>query len=882
MLEASLIIEGARVTSEAGGVFERIDPVTGRILTRSAAAEPRDAERAAAAAAGAFPRWSSTPGAERSEVLERAAVAIARADAELVECAAEELGATREWIQFNVNLAARTLAQAATLPALMKDESFHSDGARSILRRQPAGVVVGFAPWNAPVTLAVRAVAAPLACGNTVVLKGSELCPRTHELVVEILNSVGLPDGVLNYVVSASGRAEEIAGTLIAHSAVRRVNFTGSTRVGCVIARLAAENLKPCLLELSGKAPLIVLDDADLDAAARAAAFGAYFNRGQICRSTERIIVLDTVADAFIERLRSLAEAAGRGGTLGPGPLVGTDAAFRIKGLVDEAVADGADLVAGGEIKGLSIAPVVLDRVHSMMRIYHEECVGPVASVVRVVDADEAVSIANRHELWACCSRVRLRRGARSRDCRASGDGDLPAERSDGLRRSRHALRRHEGQRLRQLGRDRSHSRVHRPSVDRDTRDGGATPRRTREGGRPMKRRTSLKLATALVVLAGGAWAQADPIVIGAVAPKTGPLAGGAAVSHWPNIQLWAHQINEGGGLDVGGEMRPVEIIEYDDQTNPGETIKAVQRLATQDEVDFILAPYGTGLNIAAAPIFDRYGYPQITSTAITDQVAELSAQFPNMFFTLGGATGLAEGVVKVLSAMRDAGEIGNTVAMVNVADAFGIELADAARPAFEEAGFELVYDSSYPLGTQDLSPVVKGAAAEEPDAFVAFSYPGDTFGITEQAQIEGLPVKAFYTAVGASFPAYHERFGSAAENIIGAGGVDASSQAYQDYAAAHQEVTGQHPDYWASAMMYSSLQILQQAIEGADTLDREAVSQYIKDNSFETVIGTIEFDEQNNNPAYWTVGQWQDGVFEGVASTGREGAEPVRVKSGW
>ncbi len=326
-----------------------------------------------------------------------------------------------------------------------------------------------------------------------------------------------------------------------------------------------------------------------------------------------------------------------------------------------------------------------------------------------------------------------------------------------------------------------------------------------------MERRTLLKLATAsgiaLSAMSGAALAEshANPIVIGAVAPKTGPLAGGAAVSHWPNIQLWSTQVNERGGLNVGGEMRPVEIIEYDDQTNPGETIKAVQRLATQDEADFILAPYATGFNIAAAPIFARYGYPQITSTAITDQVADLASKFPDMYFMLGGATGLVNGAVEVLTALREAGEIGNQVAMVNVADAFGIELATAARPALEGAGFEIVYDTSYPLGTQDLSPVVKGAADAGPDAFLAWSYPGDTFGLTELSQVEGMDVKVFYTAVGASFPSYYGRFGQAAENIIGAGGVNADSQAFADYRTAHIEVTGAEPDYWASAMMYSS-----------------------------------------------------------------------------
>lgn len=399
-----------------------------------------------------------------------------------------------------------------------------------------------------------------------------------------------------------------------------------------------------------------------------------------------------------------------------------------------------------------------------------------------------------------------------------------------------------------------------------------------------MKRRMLLGAATATMLglgLAGQAMAQ-DMLKIGAVGPKTGPLAGGAEVTFWPNVRLWAHDVNEAGGIDVGGTRMKVEIIEYDDQTNPGETIKAVQRLATQDEADFILAPYATGLNIAAAPIFERYGYPMVTHTAISDQIEELSSKFPNMYFLLGGATGLSGGVVEVLSKMRDAGEIGSKVAMVNVADAFGIELAEVGKPQFEAAGFEIVYETSYPLGTQDLSPVIKGAKAANPDAFVAWSYPPDTFGLTEQAMIEGLAPKAFYTAVATAFPAYSGRFGAAAEGVLGAGGVYADGDAFKDYAARHEAVTGAKPDFWASAPAYASFQILQQAIEGAGTKDKAAVAAFIKDNSFETVIGHVDWDSNNSNAKYWTVGQWQGGVFKGVASTGREGAVAAMPKMGW
>ena len=387
-------------------------------------------------------------------------------------------------------------------------------------------------------------------------------------------------------------------------------------------------------------------------------------------------------------------------------------------------------------------------------------------------------------------------------------------------------------------------------------------------------------LGAAVVSFAGAAAAQ-NGIKFGAVAPKSGPLAAGAAITHWPNVKLWVRQVNARGGLKLKSGRAKIELIEYDDRTNPGETIKAVQRLATQDKVDFILAPYGSGLNLASAPIFAKYGYPQITSTSITDKAEVLAKRYPGIFFTLGTTTSFASAVADILKEMRDAGHIGKRVAMVNVADAFGIELANAARPIFKKAGFEIVYDKSYPLGTQDLSPVIRGAKAANPDAFVAWSYPPDTFGLTAQAKINNLDVKAFYTAVATAFPAYGGKFGKSAEGVLGAGGVNPDTPEMQAYFKAHKAVTGKPADYWASPMVYATYQILEQAIEGVGSLDRKAVTQYIKDHTFKTVMGPITFVNQNNEK-YWTVGQWQNGVFYGVSSTGRPGAKPVKIKSGW
>lgn len=395
-----------------------------------------------------------------------------------------------------------------------------------------------------------------------------------------------------------------------------------------------------------------------------------------------------------------------------------------------------------------------------------------------------------------------------------------------------------------------------------------------------MIRRSLLVLAAALTVVGTSVFAQ-DVVKIGAIAPKTGPLAGGAVVTQWPNVQLWVEQVNARGGLNVGGEKKLIELIEYDDKTNPGEHIKLAQRLATQDKVDFVVAPYGTGFNIATAPIYGKFGYPMIAVSAITDKADELTARYSNLFFTLGTTTAFVDGVKEILIEQREAGNIGNEVAMVNVADAFGIELSDRARELFTEAGFEIVYDKSYPLGTPDLSPVMKGAKDSGAKAFVAWSYPPDSFGLAEQAIIEDLDVNVYYSAVATSFPAFKGAYGNKINNVLGAGGTNVDDPVIAAYRKDHLDVTGKVADYWASANTYASLQILEQAIEGAGTLDRNVVTQYIKDNSFDTVMGKLSFENQVSK-TFWSVGQWQDGVFRGVKGSNVEGAVPVRTKNGW
>lgn len=248
----------------------------------------------------------------------------------------------------------------------------------------------------------VRAIATPLACGNTVVLKGSEICPATHGLIIEALQEAGLPQGVVNFVTNAPADAAAVVEAMISHPAVRRVNFTGSTQVGKLIAATCAKYLKPVVLELGGKAPLVVLDDADVDAAVNAAVFGAFANSGQICMSTERIVVDSAIADEFVARLSARASNLPLGDPrLGPvvlGSVVDMSTARRCNELIDDALAKGAKLVAGGKANDTLMPATLLDHVTPDMRIFREEAFGPVKGIVRVRGVEEAVACANDNE----------------------------------------------------------------------------------------------------------------------------------------------------------------------------------------------------------------------------------------------------------------------------------------------------------------------------------------------------------------------------------------------------------------------------------------------------------------------------------------------------
>ena len=404
MQDVGLLINNEDIGAAQGATFDRHNPMSGEVATRAAAASVEDAVRAADAAAAAFPAWSKTGPGERRRILLAAADRLAARIDDFIAAMGAETGATAGWAHFNVGLASDMLREAAALTTQVTGEVIPSNrpGSLAMAVRQPAGVVLAIAPWNAPVILGVRSLATPLACGNTVVFKTSEMCPRTHRLIVESLRDAGLPAGVLNAISNAPDDAPELVEALIAHPAVRRVNFTGSTRVGRIIAETCGRYLKPALLELGGKAPLVVLDDADIEAAVAAAAFGAYMHQGQICMSTERIIVDDTIADAFVAKLAAKATTLKAGdpreGKTPLGSVVDPTAALRIEALVRDAMQKGAVLAAGGGVRGTMLDATLLDRVTPGMRIYKEESFGPVAAIVRVGSVDEAVRVANDTE----------------------------------------------------------------------------------------------------------------------------------------------------------------------------------------------------------------------------------------------------------------------------------------------------------------------------------------------------------------------------------------------------------------------------------------------------------------------------------------------------
>lgn len=402
-MAVKLIINGLLVSSEGDRTFVRKNPITGDIACEAPAASVADAKAAVTTASAAFPNWSATSPSKRREILNAAADLMeSRMDA-FVQVATRETGATAGWIAFNVSLAANVLREAAGLTTHVVGEtlpSFKPDSL-SLIKRKARGVCLGIAPWNAPLILGTRAFATAIACGNTAILKASELCPETHLMIGQCLLDAGLPAGVLNVITNAPEDAATVVAALIQAPEVKHVNFTGSTQVGRIIGRLAGEHLKPALLELGGKAPMIILQDADLDGAVDAAVFGCFMNQGQICMSTERVIVEAQVADDFVARFAKRVSALRVGDPRGDvelGGLCTPGAELKLQALIEDALSKGAQLVCGGSNDGALMQATLLDHVTPEMDIYRLESFGPVKSIIRVDGIEEAIRVANDTE----------------------------------------------------------------------------------------------------------------------------------------------------------------------------------------------------------------------------------------------------------------------------------------------------------------------------------------------------------------------------------------------------------------------------------------------------------------------------------------------------
>jgi acyl-CoA reductase-like NAD-dependent aldehyde dehydrogenase len=385
-----MYIGGKWVEASSGETFDDMNPYTGEVYARVPAGKRADATRAIEAAQEAFPKWAQTPPGKRRKIFLKAAEVM------------EEVGGTIGISMFQMNFVPGLYRMAAGAAYEVKGEIIPADHENSFFMaiRQPAGVVACFAPFNVPYILGSRSFALPMAYGNTIVLKPSEEAPLTGGLLLaEIFEEAGLPEGVLNVITSTREDAADVGDEMIAHPAVRRISFTGSTEVGRIIGEKAGRHLKRAVLELGGKDPLIILADADLDYAVDAAAWGAFLHQGEICMSTERIIIEKKIADAFTEKLKERAESLPVGDPSNPaiaiGPLINQRAVEKVHAHVQEAVMAGAELVTGGQYDNLLYYPTIVADVKPDMRLFKEQTFGPVAPIVIVNDADEALRVAN-------------------------------------------------------------------------------------------------------------------------------------------------------------------------------------------------------------------------------------------------------------------------------------------------------------------------------------------------------------------------------------------------------------------------------------------------------------------------------------------------------
>ncbi|KAG5743765.1 hypothetical protein H9Q70_013528 [Fusarium xylarioides] len=395
------LINSSDHTSERA--VDVVSPASGEVVHRYHSADVKDVNAAVEAAAEAFKSWRKTRPSERRDLFLKAAEIMEKRRDELRKYSMSETGSDATWADFDISTGISHLKEVAgrigTLEGAIPTVS--DPNTTALVLREPYGVVVAIAPWNAPYILGTRSVVFPMAAGNTVVFKASEVSPRTLWAIADVFREAGLPDGVLNVIFHERANAAAVTAALIEHPEVKKINFTGSTPVGRIIGKLAGENLKPVILELGGKAPAIVWEDADLDLAALQCTLGAFMNSGQVCMSTERILVHKNVKDEFEKKLSATIEQVFSSKADAP-ILVASAPVEKNKALIKDAISKGASLVHGNpdveESSKTRMRPIVVRDVTTEMDIYKSESFGPTVSLMAIETEEEAIKIANDTE----------------------------------------------------------------------------------------------------------------------------------------------------------------------------------------------------------------------------------------------------------------------------------------------------------------------------------------------------------------------------------------------------------------------------------------------------------------------------------------------------
>ncbi|ARP55135.1 hypothetical protein ALFP_3248 [Alcaligenes faecalis] len=391
-------INGQAWKSEGQSHKDLVNPYTGKALARVFLATKQDIEEALASAERAQRVWGKMLAREREAILCRAADIVERRRDDIVRVLVEEGGNVFGKAMFECDYIVSTFRIAAGQTRDIRGETMPSDlpDRISMSIRRPLGVVAGIGPFNAPLLLNGKKLAPALAAGNSFILKPSPHTPMAALMFAEILEEAGLPPGVLTVLLTTD---EALGDTLFSDPRVKLVTFTGSARVGRILADLAGRHQKRIVLELGGKSPVVVLDDATLDYAVRSAAFGIYFNQGQVCMANSRIIVEQGIYDAFCEAFAKQVARIPTGDPALPqtavGPLISSEQADFVQAHIQDAVSKGATLLAGGGREGNVIQPTALCDVTPDMHLYHDETFGPVAAIYKARDYEHALEMAN-------------------------------------------------------------------------------------------------------------------------------------------------------------------------------------------------------------------------------------------------------------------------------------------------------------------------------------------------------------------------------------------------------------------------------------------------------------------------------------------------------